>query len=153
MGVVDRRRHQLGRLAAGIAEHDALVARALILVAGGVDALGDVGGLGVQQHVDLALLPVEAVLLVADRLDRAAGGRLDLALQRLLVERGTDFAGDDDAVGRRQRLAGDAHLGRVHASLGGFLEEQVDDLVGDPVTDLVGMALADGFAGEQVILA
>ena len=45
VGVVDRRRHQFRRLAAGIAEHDALVARALVLVAGGVDALGDVGRL------------------------------------------------------------------------------------------------------------
>ena len=33
-GVIDRRRHQLRRFAAGIAEHDALVARALFLVAG-----------------------------------------------------------------------------------------------------------------------
>jgi hypothetical protein len=41
----------------------------------------------------------------------------------------------------------------VHAGLCGFLEEQIDDLVGDLVADLVGMAFADGFAGEQVILA
>ena len=34
VGVEDRRRHQLRRLAAGIAEHDALVAGALVLVAG-----------------------------------------------------------------------------------------------------------------------
>ena len=33
MGVIDRRRHELRRLAAGIAEHDALVAGALVLVA------------------------------------------------------------------------------------------------------------------------
>ena len=48
VGVVDRRRHQLGRLVAGVAEHDALVAGALVLVAGGIDALGDVGRLAVQ---------------------------------------------------------------------------------------------------------
>ena len=70
--VVDRRRHQLRRLAAGIAEHDALVAGALVLVAGRVDALRDVGRLRVQQHLDLGGLPVEAVLLVADVLDRGA---------------------------------------------------------------------------------
>ena len=46
--VVDRRRHQRLGLAAGVAEHDALVARALVLVALGVDALGDVGRLRVQ---------------------------------------------------------------------------------------------------------
>ena len=87
VGVVDRRRQQFRRLAAGIAEHDALVAGAVILVAGLVDALRDVGRLRVQQHVDLGLLPVEAVLLVADRLDRLARGRLDLRLD-LLVGRG-----------------------------------------------------------------
>ena len=36
------RRHQLGGLVAGETEHDALVAGAFVLVAGGVDALGDV---------------------------------------------------------------------------------------------------------------
>ena len=39
---LDRRRHQLGRLVRGVAEHDALVACALFLVARAVDALGDV---------------------------------------------------------------------------------------------------------------
>ena len=38
-------------------------------------------------------------------------------------------------------------------ALGGFAEEQIDDLVGNPVADLVGMAFGDGFAGEQIILA
>ena len=119
MGVIDRRRHQVRGLAAGIAEHDALVARAFValLVRGVVDALGDVGGLGVQQHVDLGGLPVEAVLLVADRLDGAAGGGFELGgiddllavavdLQKRVGH--TDLAGDDDAVGGRQRFAGDA---------------------------------------------
>ena len=80
MAVVDRRRHQVGRLAAGIAEHDALVAGAFLAlpVGGIVDALGDVGRLGVQQHVDLGRLPVEAVLLVADGADRLARDRLEL---------------------------------------------------------------------------
>ena len=78
MGVVERRRHQFGRLAAGVAEHDALVARALVLVAGGVDALGDVGGLGMQQNLDIGVAPVEALLLVADVLDRLTGRFDDL---------------------------------------------------------------------------
>ena len=41
--VMDRRRHQRLGLGAGVAEHDALVAGALILVAGAVHALRDVG--------------------------------------------------------------------------------------------------------------
>ncbi len=51
VGVVDRRRHQRVGLAAGVAEHHALVAGALVLVAGGVHALRDVGGLRVQMAV------------------------------------------------------------------------------------------------------
>src|SRR3546814_17819230 len=48
VGIVDRRRHQGLCFAAGKAEHDALVARALVLVAGGIDAEGDVARLGVD---------------------------------------------------------------------------------------------------------
>ena len=70
--VVDRRRHQLRGLAAGIAEHDALVAGTFVLVAAAVDALRNVGGLWVQQHLDVAFVPVETGLLIADVLDRQA---------------------------------------------------------------------------------
>ncbi len=72
MRVIKRRRHQRLGLAAGVAEHDALIAGALILVAGAVDALGDVGGLRVQMDGDVGVLPVEAILLVADVADRHA---------------------------------------------------------------------------------
>ncbi len=143
VGVVDRRRHQLRRLAAGVAEHDALVAGALVLVAGGIDALGDVDRLGVQQDLDLAVLPVEALLLVADVADGGAGEILDLAEDRVGP---ANLAGDDDAVGGRQRLAGDARLGHGR-------QIGVDDGVGDAVADLVGMAFGDRFAGEQIIAA
>ena len=51
-----------------------------------------------------------------------------------------DLAGDDDAVGRRQGLAGDPDR-QGRACLRGLAEEQVDDLVGNPVADLVRMAL------------
>ncbi len=72
VGIIERRRHQPVGLAAGIAEHDALIARPLVLVAGGVDALGDVGGLAVQQDLDLRVAPGEAGLIVADVLDGVA---------------------------------------------------------------------------------
>ena len=127
MGVVDRRRHQLRRLAAGIAEHDALVAGALVLVAGGVDALGDIGRLGVEEDLDLGGLPVEAVLLVADVADGLAGQILDLVEDRVGP---AHLAGDDDAIGGGQRLAGDARL-RHRGEIG------VDDRIGDAVADLV----------------
>ena len=111
MGVVDRRRHQRFGLAAGVAEHDALVAGALVLVAGGVDADGDVGGLRVDQDLDVGLLPVEAGLLVADILDRMAGGGFD----QLMGDRvgSAHFAGEHELVGRGQGLDRDAGV-RVH---------------------------------------
>src|SRR5262245_32060120 len=103
MGIVDRRRHELRRLVAGIAEHDSLIARANVLVAQGVDALGDVRRLAVQQHLDSGALPMKAVLLVSDVLDSLAGA-LDNAVT------GDAFgaailAGNDDAVGGSEGLA------------------------------------------------
>ena len=79
----------------------------------------------------------------------------DLAVLVLLQQRlgHADFAGDDDAVGGCQRLAGDADLPGVHAGLLGFAVDQIDDLVGDPVADLVGMAFGHGFGGEEIVLA
>ena len=52
VAVIERRRHQVGGLVAGEAEHDALVAGAFVLVARGVDALGDVRGLAVQMVLE-----------------------------------------------------------------------------------------------------
>ena len=40
--IIERRRHQVGRLVGRVAEHDALVAGAFVLVAAGIDALRDV---------------------------------------------------------------------------------------------------------------
>ncbi len=103
-----------------------------------------------QQNVDLRLLPVEAVLLVADGADRLAGNALHLRLHGLLVERGADLTGDHDAVGGRKRFAGHTHLGGIHASLGRFLEEQIDHLVRDAVTDLVRMPFGHRFRREKI---
>ncbi len=78
---IDRRRHERAlfvdlALGAGEAEHHALVAGAFLLAALlllGVDAHGDVGRLAVQQHLDVGAVIGEAVLVVADILDHAAG--------------------------------------------------------------------------------
>src|ERR1700724_3971598 len=80
VGIRNRRRHEFGRFPASVAEHDPLVARPLVLVAGGVDALRDVGGLGMEQDFDFGASPMETVLLVADVLDRAARRGLDRIL-------------------------------------------------------------------------
>ena len=151
VAIVDRGGHQLGRVAAGMAEHDALIAGAFFLVAAAVDALGNVGRLRVQEDLDVGLVPVEAVLLVADVLDGHAGDVAhpipgnDIGAARL--------AGDDDLVGRGHRLAGHPQLPGIDAGLRALAEKQIDDLVRNAIADLVWMPLRNGFAGEQVGLS
>ena len=147
--VVDRRRHQLRRLAAGVAEHDALVAGALVLVAGcsASTPCAMSADCGCSRTSISALLPVEALLLVADVADRHARDVRDPVLGDGLGA--ARLAGDHDAVGGGQRLAGDADRPGIDAGLRPLAIEQVDDLVGDAVADLVGMALGDRLAGEE----
>ena len=115
MRIVDRRRHEFRCLVASIAEHDALIAGALVLVSAGVDALGNVGRLGVQQYFDLRPFPMEARLLVADGANRLASG-VD---EGIFGEGGAaDFPGDDHPIGGRQGLAGHPNLIGVDACLG-----------------------------------
>ncbi|GJE70868.1 hypothetical protein CHKEEEPN_2410 [Methylorubrum podarium] len=142
VGVEDRGRHQRRGLVGGVAEHDALVARALVLVAGGVHALGDVGRLGVQVDGDLVVLPMEARLLVADVAHRLAGQLLEVLEGHGIGA--AHLARDHDAVGRRQRLDAQARL-RHRGDVG------VDHGVRDPVAHLVGVAFGDGFAGEEIV--
>ena len=123
VGQHDGQGHQLLGLAAGVAEHEALVSRALLgsflapgfarpgalLVAlGFVDALGDVGRLLVDAGQDAAGFVVEAVMGagVADLADRVADDLLEIGV----ALRG-DLAGDEHHAGRGYRLAGDAALG------------------------------------------
>ena len=115
----DRQRHQLRRLVGRVAEHHPLVAgadpvervvvaRVVLHLEGGVDALRDVGRLLVERDDDAAGLGVEAVLgaRVADRGDPLAHEPRDVD-----VRLGRDLAGDDDEAGRDERLAGDAPVG------------------------------------------
>ncbi len=150
MGVVDRRRHELRRFPAGIAEHDPLIARSLVPVAGGIDSLRDVGGLRMEQNFDVGGSPVETLLLVTDVLDRAARRGLDRVL---FDRRAAHLARDDDPVGRRQGLARNPGLIGIQTGFRAFAEEKVDNLVGNPVAHLVRMAFRDGFTCKQVIFA
>jgi hypothetical protein len=61
------------------------------------------------------------------------------------------LAGDDHAVGRGEGFAGHAHGPRIDAGLAGFLVDQIDDLVGDAVADLVRMTFGNRFAGEEIV--
>ena len=144
VGVEDRRRQQIRGLVAGIAEHDALIAGTFFLVGARlqrIDALRDVGGLRVQQDLDGAVLPVEAFLLVADVLDRVAHHAFDLLMGDRFGSAG--FAGDHHLVGGGKGLAGCADRPRIDAGLGPLTEEQIDDLVRNPVADLVRMAFGN----------
>src|SRR6185503_7224166 len=101
---------------------------------------------------------METGLFIADAADDSAHRFLDLVARPgrpaamlgpalLVIDRlAADLAGEDDAVGRGHRLAGDARL-RVLA------QEQVDDRIGNLVRDLVGMALGNGLRGEKIIAA
>ena len=145
----DRHRHQLRRLARGVAEHHALVARAghahLVVAARGaplvrlVHTLRDVGRLLVDRRDHRARLAVEAVarVVVADPLDRVAGD-----LRHVHVDGGRDLAGHHHEACVHERLARDPSQ-RVVGHHG--VEHAVRDLVGD----LVRVTLGDRLGGEQ----
>ena len=63
--------------------------------------------------------------------------------------RAAHFAGDDDAIGGRERLRGDADGVGVDARLRAFAEKLIDDFVRNTVANLVRMAFGNGLAGEQ----
>src|SRR3546814_2081231 len=68
--IIQRRRHEIGGFVAGIAEHDALVARAFILVSAGVNALRDMRGLTVEEVGEFGGFPLETLLIISNALDR-----------------------------------------------------------------------------------
>ena len=139
VGQVNRRRHQHVGLAASVAEHDALVAGALVLVVAGIDALGDVARLGMDIDVDLGVTPMEAVLFVADIADRFSGGAFQVVVGDAVGA--ADLAGKDDLIGGDQGLHGDPRFG-----LGAEIE--VNHRVGHPVADLVGMPFGNRLTGK-----
>ena len=112
----------------------------------------DFGRLGVQMAGVVRRRPVEAVLLIADVLDRGANQGLQAVDDRLGegfvlflgVARlgGADLAGQHDALGRHQGFAGDAGLGVLG-------QEGVDDGVRDAVGDLVRVSFGHAFRGEE----
>ena len=144
----DRSRHELRGLVAGVAEHDALVAGALlgVLFTFGffrVHALGDVRGLRGQVVVDEQLVGVEDVVTihVTDAADGVADDFLDVdhGTDRLVADfRDGDFAADDDDVALHEGFASNAALW-VDGQAG------VENGVRNGIGNFVGMAFADGF--------
>ena len=112
-----------------------------------------------QQHFDVGAVAREAVLVVADILDHAAGDLADqLAVNdelaaMLVKERrlAAAFAGDDDLVGGGQRFAAEARIdGAVvgDAELDVVFKKGVEDRIGDLIADLVWMAFGNRLTGE-----
>ena len=135
--------HELRRLAAGVAEHDTLVAGTLLggLLALGlarIDALGNVGRLTREVVIDEDAVRVEHVVRihVAD----VADGRAHDGLVVELGGRG-DLAGEDDHVRLDHGLAGDAAMAVLR-------EAGVEHAVRNQVGNLVGMAFAHRLRGE-----
>ncbi|GAA3063183.1 hypothetical protein GCM10020000_53180 [Streptomyces olivoverticillatus] len=149
VGEGDGQRHQLGGVVAGVAEHQALVAGALLVevvrgavdavLVGGVDALRDIGRLGADGYRDAAGSAVESLGrgVVSDAQDGVADNGRNIG-----VGGGGDFARDMHLAGGDQGFDGDAGA----AVLG---EERVEDGVADLVGDFVGMAFGDRLRGEQ----
>ena len=140
VGVVNGRRHQLGRLVAGITEHQALVAGTGVqmVVRGMVHALGNVVGLFVVGHQYGTAFVVDAVLgvVVADAFDGVAR---DLDVVHMGV--GGDFTGQDHESGVAQCFC-------RNAGLGVLLKDCVQDGIRNLVSDLVGMAFRNRFRGK-----
>ena len=127
-----------------------MITGALVLVSGGIDALGNVSRLRVKQDFDLGAFPMKPLLLVADG-PNSLTRRMD---DRIFSECGaTDFAGDDHPIGGRQSSAGHPNLIRVDPALCALPEVEIDDFVGNAIANLVRMALGNGFAREEVVLA
>ena len=147
MGQGDGQGHELLGLVAGVAEHHALVAGAVIqLIAAGllglqalVNAHGDVGGLLVNGGQHGTGVTVKAVLgpVIADVPHHLAGqlGDIDVA-------GGGDLAHDVDQTGGHRGLTG-------HAGSGIGSQNGVQNGVGDLVADLIGMSFGHGLRGKQ----
>src|SRR5690606_16613448 len=117
---------ELGRVVAGIAEHQALVAGADVLAARGVvvDALGNVGALLIDADHDGAGVGIDAGFVVG-----VANFANDLADNGRVVDDGLgrDFAGNDRHAGGDHGFAGDAAERVLRQQR---VEHAVRDLVG-----------------------
>ena len=130
-----RRGHHLTGLVAGVAEHDALVAGALLLLGFADDALVDVRRLFVDGRQDAARIAVELVLApgVADAVDDAArdGLHVDIRLR-------AHFTRHDHESRGAESFARDLRVGVT-------AQEFVEDCVGNLIRNLVGMSFGHRF--------
>ena len=93
MGELDRKRHQLGGVAARIAEHQALVAGALGLLGATIDALRDLGRLPADREQDgdvLGRIPARRIA-ITDLTDDATRDGLKGMDGKLVSEKDLEF--------------------------------------------------------------
>ena len=109
VGEVDRCWHQHRSLAASITKHDALIACALVLVAGSVHTQSDVRRLGMDMRGDLGVLPMKPTLFVADVPHGLASDGLEAVVGHRI---GTaHLASEHDEIGGAHRFNGNARQG------------------------------------------
>ena len=132
VGVINRRRHQRVGLSGGVAEHQPLVAGALVVGGVAVHALGDIGRLLAQQRHHRAGVPVEDEFraVVTDVVDNLPHNRLVINAHRR-----ADLAGQHHAVVLDQRLAGDTDAAPRTGRRG--FKHRVQNRVGNLVADFV----------------
>ena len=144
VGIVDGRRHEFRSFVAGIAEHEALVARAdvEVVVAGSVHALGNVVALLVIAHEHGAALVIDAVVgvVVADVLDGVAR-HLNVVHGGI----GGDFACQHHETGVAEGFGRDPAVGILR-------ETGIEDGVGNLVSHLVGVTFGDRFGREEKVV-
>ena len=144
----DRRGHQLRRFVAGMAEHQALIARSLLGVSlpfglPRIHTLGDVRTLRCDGIDDEHSVRVEYVVIV-----RVTDVTNRLPRDGVVIEPcfGRDFAADHHQVAFGVGLTGDATV-FVLPKAG------VQHSVRNRIANLVRMALADGLRGKDIVLA
>lgn len=122
--------------AVSVAKHHALVSGAFMLD----DTLGDLGRLGSNMYVNLALIAESPGWIgVAEAFDFAAGDGFEVD-----VGSGANLAHQENMTG------GDGCLGSDTA-VWIFAQDGVDDGIGNLVADFIGVAGADGFGRERGI--
>ena len=140
---VQRKRHVVFGVPAGVAEHHALVAGALLVFAGAFHAAVDVGALFMQGAENAAAGGVEHVvgLGIADPADGVAHGGLDIH-----IGLGLDLSHNHDHAGRAETLAG-------HFGLRVLFQKFIQDGVADLVRHFVRVPFGHRFRCKQVILS
>ena len=130
----ERRRHVFARFVARIAEHDALIARALFFFGLAYDTLVDVRRLFVDRGEHAAGITVELIFAfgITDTVDYAACYVLDID-----VGARTHFARDDDQTGGAERFAG-------YFGVGVVTKEFVENGIGNLIRNFVGVSFGHG---------